>query len=279
MMEQAYLEVIPTRNIVKRLAYVSAHSWVGISCSPSAGVGPTLDTVDRLHALQKERCLKLVPHIAARVVRDKGHLREILTRLEEAGVKAVFVPGGDSPKPVGEYSSALDLLREMAEIGHEFEDIGIAAYPEGHPLLDKAELLRLMQEKQAFATYLVTQMCFDSGVMINWLRGIRMAGMTMPAWLGLPGVVEIPRLVALSLKIGVGQSVRVLRKQNGLARKLISGRAYRPDDLLEGLRHGLSDPDLGVQGFHLYSFNNVEATERWRVDTINRLNGSEQQIL
>ena len=279
ILDSAYLEVIPTPSIVDRLDHVTAGSWVGISCSPAAGIDPTLDTVDRLRDRHGQHPLKLVPHIAARVIRDRGQLREVVARLEEADIKSIFVPGGDSPRPIGVYHSAMDLLRDMAEIGHGFEDIGIAAYPEGHPLLNKAELLQHLQEKQEFATYLVTQMCFDPGRVLHWLQEIRWAGVTMDAWLGLPGVMEIPKLIALSYKIGVGQSIRVLKKQKGLVRKLISGLSYRPDDLLEGLRSGLGDAELGVPGFHLFSFNNVEATEQWRIDTINKLKETELDVL
>ena len=270
LMGQAYLEVIPTKTIVDRLVHLPQHSYLSITCSPAAGVGPTLDMVDELRALPEERQLKLVPHIAARVVRDKGHLREILARLDEARVDSVFVPGGDAARPAGDYDCSLDLLRDIADIGHRFEDVGVAAHPEGHPMVDDEELLRLLLEKQKYANYLVTQMCFDSDVMINWLRTIRKAGVTLPAWLGLPGVAEIPKLISLSLKIGVGQSVNVLRKQKGLVRKMISAKPYKPDDLLAGLVPYLDDPVLDIPGFHLFSFNNVEKTERWRVETMKK---------
>jgi len=274
LMDQAYLEVIPTKTIVDRLVHLPQHSYLSITCSPASGVGPTLDMVDKLRALPEERQLKLVPHIAARVVRDRGHLREILARLDEAEVESVFVPGGDAIKPAGDYECSLDLLRDIAEIGHKFEDVGVAAHPEGHPLVDDDELLQLLKEKQPYANYLVTQMCFDSTVMVSWLRSIRRAGVTLPAWLGLPGVAEIPKLISLSLKIGVGQSVKVLKKQKGLVRKMISAKPYKPDELLAGLLPYLDDPVLDIPGFHLFSFNNVEKTERWRVETMKKYSES-----
>jgi methylenetetrahydrofolate reductase (NADPH) len=274
LMGRAYIEVIPTRTIVDRLVHIPRHSYVSITCSPVHGIEPTLAMTEELCALPEERRLRVVPHIAARVVRDKGHLREILARLDDLKIESAFVPGGDAPRPLGDYDNSLTLLRDMADIGHGIRDIGIASHPEGHPLVDDAELVHLLQVKQAFANYLVTQMCFDAGVLVRWLRGIREAGVRLPAWIGLPGVAEIPKLISLSLKIGVGQSVSVLRKQKGLVRKMVRGRPYQPDDLLEGLSTHLDDPGLDIQGFHLFSFNNVEATEQWRTETLNRLNGN-----
>jgi methylenetetrahydrofolate reductase (NADPH) len=275
LMDQAYLEIIPTRTILDRLVHIPRHSYVSITCSPVNGVEPTLELVEKLSKLPEERQLKLVPHVAARAVRDKGHLREILARLDEAGVESVFVPGGDAETPAGDYDSSLDLLRDMADIGHSIGDVGVASHPEGHPVVDDRELLRLLLEKQEYATYLVTQMCFDPDVLIRWLRDMRQAGVTLPAWLGLPGVAEIPKLIALSLKIGVGQSVRVLKRQKGLVRKMLAAKPYQPDELLAGLQPYLDDPGLDIPGFHLFCFNNVERTERWRAETLQKLNGHE----
>ena len=267
LLEQAYLEIIPTRTILDRLVHIPRHCYVAITCSPTNGLEPTLELTEQLRALPDERQLKLIPHIAARMIRDKGHLREILTRLEAASVESIFVPGGDAPQPVGQYHDSLQVLRDMAEIGHNIEDVGIAAYPEGHPLISDEELLWFLKEKQAFSTYLVTQMCFDPQTLVTWLTDIRKAGVNLPAWVGLPGVADMSKLIALSLRIGVGQSLKLLKKQKGLLKKIISAKPYEPNDLLEGLNPFLDDPDLDVEGFHLFSFNDVERTEKWRAKT------------
>jgi len=274
LLEQAYMEVIPTKTIVDRLVHIPRHSYVAITCSPVHGLEPTLEVVEQLRALPEENKLKLVPHIAARLVRDKGHLREVLQRLEELKVESIFVPGGDAEQPAGKYLSALEMLRDMAEIGHNFEDVGVAAHPEGHPLVSDEELLSILQQKQSLSTYLVTQMCFDPDALITWLKTIRQAGVTLPAWIGLPGVANMAKLISLSLRIGVGQSVKLLQKQKGLLGKVISAKPYQPDDLVAGLEPHLDDPEINIPGFHLFSFNDIERTERWRVDALSRVNSS-----
>ena len=275
LLDQAYIEVFPTRTILDRLIHIPRHSYVSITCSPVKGLGPTLELAEQLRALPEERQLKLIPHIAARMVRDRGHLREILARLEAIRVESVFIPGGDVRVPVGEYDCALDVLRDMADIGHNIEDVGIASHPEGHPLIGDPELLGLLQAKQPLATYMVTQMCFDPKAIADWLKGIRRAGVSLPAWIGLPGVADISKLISLSMRIGVGQSVKVLRKQKGLLGKLISAKPYQPDDLLAGLEPYLDDPEINIPGFHLFSFNDIERTERWRVETFEKFNSGQ----
>ena len=43
--------------------------------------------------------------------------------------------------------------------------------------------------------------------------------------------------------------------------------------LLDQLGPCLSDPDANVAGFHLYTFNELDGTERWRRQTLERLAG------
>ncbi|MGA9574856.1 MAG: methylenetetrahydrofolate reductase, partial [Lysobacterales bacterium] len=263
LLDQAYLEVMPSGTILDRLVHIPRHCFVAVTCSPKNGLEPTLDLVEKLKALPEERQLRVIPHIAARTIRDKCHLREILARLEAAGVESIFVPGGDAPVPVGAYDNALQVLHDMAEIGHHFEDVGIAAYPEGHPKVSDESLLWFLKEKQQYATYAVTQMCFDPQILVSWLRGIRKAGVSLPVWIGLPGVADMSKLLALSIRIGVGQSLRLLDKHKGLLRRVFNNNPFAADALLEGLGPQLDDPDLIVPGFHLFSFNNVERTEQW----------------
>jgi methylenetetrahydrofolate reductase (NADPH) len=265
-LEKSYLEIIPAPGIEERLELVPAGTYVSITCSPVHGIDPTLDLMDRLAG----RDLKLIPHIAARVIKGRQHLREILNRLDSAGINSVFCPGGDAPEPAGDYTSSLELLRDMSEIGHNIEEVGVASHPEGHALVSDEDLIKFLLQKQEHANYLVTQMCFDPAILIRWLQGIREAGVNMQAWLGLPGVADRSKLFKLSMRIGVGQSAKLLMKQKDLLKKMLQLKPYQPDELLEGLEPHMTDKQLDIEGFHLFSFNDVERTEQWRLDTIGR---------
>jgi len=266
LVESSYLEVVPSPDMAGRLAMLPPGACISITCSPTRGIGQSLDLATQL----AHSGLQLVPHLAARMVRDRTHLLDILQQLRALRIQSVFIPGGDAKEPAGIYHCALDLLRAMADAGHEFDEIGIAAHPEGHPHASDATLLQALLDKQPYATYLVTQMCFDAEAIIRWLRGIRAAGVFLPAWIGLPGVADHSRLLKLSMRIGVGQSVRILMRQKGLFRKLVGFRPYRPDELLAGLSPYLTDRQIGIPGFHLFSFNDIERTERWRCETLAR---------
>ena len=267
--EQLYLEIFPVAGIEEELAELPEGSRIGITCSPRRGLEATLDLVDRLRASR----FQIVPHIAARQVRDASQLRDIAQRLGEQGVRSLFVPGGDIPEPVGEFDSSLSLLRSLAETGHRFEHIGVAAYPEGHPEIDEQTLFTALLEKQELATYMVTQMCFDADVSADWLRSMRARGIRLPAWIGLPGVMNRMKLFRTSLRIGVGESARFARKQSRLAGELLRNSVYTPDQLVLALEPQLDDPLCDIGGFYLFSFNQVRETIAWREGLLRKLRG------
>jgi len=272
---KAYMEIFPTPTIESKLDILEPQSYVAITCSPSRDVNVTLDMAERL----AQRGFKLVPHIAARMVKDGAHLREIMRRLDDLPIISVFVPGGDAPKPLGKFSCALDLLRAISEFDHKFTEIGVAAHPEGHPSVSRNDLTEQLLKKQEFADYLVTQMCFDADVLGGWLREIRNLGVSLPAWIGLPGVSDRSTLVKTSLRIGVGDSLRYLKNHSRFAARLLKSKSYRPDGLLTDLAPFLADPFYNIAGHHIYSFNQVERTEQWRHEFLDTLQAQQARTL
>lgn len=268
---EAYMEVFPAAGIENHLACLAENAYVAVTCSPTRGIGTTLDLTERL----VKSGFRVVPHVAARMVKDRFHLRDILQRLDALRIDSVFVPGGDIVKPIGKYNASLAVLRDMAEIGHEFTDVGVASHPEGHPRIDDATLREALTAKQPYATYLVTQMCFDARRIIDWLRHIRAQGVSLPAWIGLPGAIERSKLVKTSMRIGVGESIRFVAKNARLLGRFFGGRVYKPDDLLDDLAPYLDDSVCNIPGFHLFCFNQVESTETWRLRKIASLKESQ----
>jgi methylenetetrahydrofolate reductase (NADPH) len=173
------------------------------------------------------------------------------------------VIGGDADPPADGYADAGDLLEELAGIAHPFARIGIGGYPEGHPLVSDDRLLEALLRKQPFASHIVTQLCFDAGALGTWAEGIRAAGVGLPIVVGLPGVVERKRLAEISLKSGVGASLRYLRKHGRQIVTLARSRRYDPTPLARDIAAHAADASLGLRGAHLFTFNQVESTRDW----------------
>jgi methylenetetrahydrofolate reductase (NADPH) len=198
------------------------------------------------------------------MIRDRAHLADLIAWLEGAGVDRAFVVGGDAKEP-GDYPDGLALLREMAEIGHPLSEIGIPGYPQGHSFIADGPLLDALHAKAAFASYMTTQLCFDPGAIAAWIAARRAGGITLPVHVGVPGVAEPQKLLAIAARIGVADTHRFLVKNVRFVTRLVrSGGFYRPDGLVEGLAPHVADPAAGIADLHLYTFNAVAATEAWR---------------
>jgi methylenetetrahydrofolate reductase (NADH) len=260
-------ELLPLKNAIDLAAHLPPGSRVSVTASPAKGIEATLALADSLRAAGH----RAVPHLSARMIRDRSHLTEIVGWLRSAGITRAFVVGGDAKDP-GDYPDGLSLLRDMAEIGHPLTEIGVPCYPEGHAFIPNAALLEALREKARFATYMTTQMCFDPKAIEVWLWSRRAEDITLPVHIGVPGVAEAHRLLSISARIGVADTGRFVSKNVGfLARLLRSGGFYRPNGLLEGLAPLIADPGAGVVDLHVYTFNAVDATEKWRREYIASL--------
>jgi methylenetetrahydrofolate reductase (NADPH) len=253
-------EILPTAGAEERAEHLPRDVKVAVTCSPGKGIESTLRFSERL----LRRGFRIVPHIAARLVADRAHLEEILRWFDEHGLREIYVIGGDAREPVGPYASAFQLLDAMSRLEHGVEEVGIGGYPEGHPLIDDEELDGALMDKQPFASYVVTQLCFDADTVLGWISDIRHKGIRLPVYVGLPGAVDRKKLLRVSLKVGVGDSVRFLKKQTGLVGMLLKPGGYSPDELVERLAPYAGDRHYDIAGLHLYTFNQVEGTEQWR---------------
>lgn len=266
-LREAYMEVFPATGIEEKLKVIEPNSHVAVTCSPTKGIDETLDLTERLVT----QGFRITPHIAAKNVRDARHLGEIMTRLNRLGIESIFVPGGDRPKPAGEFHTALGLLRAISEFDHDIKEIGVAAHPEGHPDVADETLFEELEKKQQYAQYMVTQMCFDADALGSWLIDLRARGITLPVWVGLPGAIDRNRLIKASFRIGVGDSLRFLRKKSKVAAELMKSALYKPDELVLALAKYQAMPEAKIAGYHLFCFNQVESTEAWRNDAIEAL--------
>ena len=255
-------ELIPLKNVHDQAAFLPAGATVSVTASPAKGLEATVE----LAATLESRGYRAIPHLSARIVRDRAHLREILARLADLGIDRAFVVGGDADEP-GEYRDGLSLLRAMAELGNGPGHIGVPCYPQGHPDIPDNVLMAALRDKAPFAEYMATQLCFDPRAIAGFIAARRAEGIALGVKIGVPGVAEIPKLLSISARIGVKDSGRFLTKNARFVGQLLtSGGVYRPTGLLEKLAPVLSDPVADVVGLHLYTFNQVESTESWRRD-------------
>jgi methylenetetrahydrofolate reductase (NADH) len=259
-------EVIPLAGAEEAvLDHVPPEVTVTVTTSPKKGLEPTLDLVERIAG----NGYNVVPHLAARHVRDRGHLAELVERIRAVGVTDVLVMAGDAPEPAGDFDGALPLLHALAELGDRFEHVGMTGHPESHAFLSGDVATRALLAKAEFSTYIVTQICFDPSATAAWMDTISAKGVRLPIYIGLPGPVPRSKLVRVCERIGVGDSRRSL--STGAETDGARDGDYDPDPLVLGLAANVDGRQPGMAGFHVFTFNELEGTERWRQEHLARM--------
>jgi len=260
-------ELMPVKSAGAAIADLPPASLVTVTCSPTKGIAATLDVAARARDAGHE----VVPHLAARLVGGRDDVSKLVAWCRGHGVTEVFVVGGDSPAPVGPYADALGFLRDLLDVaGGDLRRIGVPAYPDGHVLVPGPVLRDALQAKQALlskagvAGYATTQMCFEPLQIRAWLATERLAGFHLPVLLGVPGVVDRRKLLSVGMRVGVGASLRYLRKNTGMLGPLLSPRMsrYDPSDLVDAIAPHAAE--LGIAGLHSFTFNSVGPTADWR---------------
>lgn len=257
-------ELIPLKNLEAQLPLLPAGAKVSVTCSPTKGVDATLEVAARLQATG----LSATPHVAARMVRDRAHLADLVEVSRAAGLTEWFVVAGDAAEPAGVYDGGLPLLQDLLDLDHRLATLGVPAYPDGHTFIDRAVAIQALHDKQALlaeagvAGWVSTQLCFDPAVIRRWLQAERAAGLTLPVRLGISGPVDRTKLLTLGMRVGVGQSLRYLKKNRRGLTGLLRSDGYDPDDLLDALEADLEA--LGIAGIHLFTFNQLGAAVEWQ---------------
>ena len=261
-------EVVPLRTVDASIGDLPPASTVSVTCSPVKGIGATMALTDRLRALGHTA----VPHIAARMVESPDHVRRIAAWLRTEDVRHLFLVGGDANPPLGPYHDASRLLEELLAAGPALATIGVTSYPDGHPAIDRSVLREALHHKQhvlaeaGIAGYASTQMCFDPARIVRWLTEERQAGLTLPVHLGIAGVVDRKKLMTMGVRLGVGTSLRYLKKNRAAIGRLMAASSFDPNTILEPLEPSLAT--LGIDGLHCFTFNQVAATVAWQRTTL-----------
>jgi methylenetetrahydrofolate reductase (NADPH) len=249
----------PADADIAALALLDRGTRVYLSALPNRPLDEAVATVRQL----RKAGLQPVPHIAVRNFTSTDQLDGFLARLSgEAGVDRVLVIAGDRNE-CGPFSNALDAIKSGLLPRHGIRTIGIAGYPEGHPRIGDEELKHALMEKIAAAeasgltVEVVTQFCFDSRAILNFVERLRASGFAHCVRVGLAGPTSLTSLMRYASRCGVRTSAQALTQRAGLMRQMFTTTA--PDDLIMTLAEAAP---AAVEP-HFFSFGGIPATGRW----------------
>jgi methylenetetrahydrofolate reductase (NADPH) len=87
----------------------------------------------------------------------------------------------------------------------------------------------------------------------------------------MAGVADPARLLRVSTKIGLADAARFLRGHPSWVARMFRPGGYEPGRFVNALWPDLARPGRGVAGLHVFTFNEIEPTERWRREMLARL--------
>jgi methylenetetrahydrofolate reductase (NADPH) len=226
---------------------------------------PTITPEELVNAAKLLRRAELEPviHIAARRIRAASDLQDLLARLRgEADVRRLLVIGGDVEQS-GPFADALAVIQKGALRDAGIEEIGIGAYPEGHPRIAAGRLEASLDEKiaaaraQGLRLHIVSQFSFSPEEILAWLKRMRACGIAAPIKVGMAGPTSLPALLRYAKRCGVNASLRGL--MSGAASALIGN--VGPDRIVETL--SAASGEIGDAHAHYFSFGGLADTARY----------------
>ncbi len=193
-------------------------------------------TVGISAAIERRFGIETVPHLICGGL-SKYDIEDALIDLHFLGMHNVLALRGDrargearfSPHPEG-HAHAEGLVRQIADMNRgQLLDrvtdcqstfcIGVAGYPEGHaesPSPDE-DMANLKRKVEAGAEYIVTQMSFDNGAILDFIARARNAGIEVPIVVGIKPLATaahleiLPSTFAVSLPDELVSEVRKCR--------------------------------------------------------------------
>lgn len=234
-----------------------------VSVTYGAGGATREGTVEISGTIRRELGIETMAHLSC-VGETVDRLRDILGKVEAAGIDNVLALRGDPPRgetefrqPEGGVSSAAELGAFISE-HYEFA-IGGACFPEVHPeaVSLEADLAYLKTKVDSGATFLITQLFFDNRTYFEWVPEARRVGVNVPI---IPGVMPITSYAQIRRFCEICQATipeplaEAMEALGGDERaELELGVAYAArqcEELLAG----------GAPGIHFYTLNKAPAT-------------------
>jgi methylenetetrahydrofolate reductase (NADPH) len=245
-----------------------------VSVTYGAGGSTRTRTIEFVGRIKREFGIEAMAHLTC-VGSTRTELREVLEKLQHAGVSNVLGLRGDPPKGQaqfeaieGGFSYASELIRFIREHGDFC--IGAACYPEVHPEASDAEadLGHLQAKVAAGADFLVSQLFFDNRTFFQFSERARNSGIDVPILAGIMPITNTAQIERFTKMCGatIPPSLQARLRQAGddpqeVFWAGVSYAARQCEQLLDPPGPDpYSEPPRGVDGIHFYTLNKSPAT-------------------
>ncbi|MET0930703.1 MAG: methylenetetrahydrofolate reductase [NAD(P)H] [Aeromicrobium sp.] len=235
-----------------------------VSITYGAGGTSQERTVRITARIAEQTSMRPVGHLTL-VGQTKGEIESVLKQYAASGVDNVLALRGDpkggprapwEPHPDG-MTYAIDLVELARELGG-FE-IGVAAFPEGHPdaqsLDHDAEVL--VAKANAGAQYAITQLFFRPSDYFGLVERVRALGSDIPIVPGIMPILNFAQVARMAELSGAAMPPEVLEQIEPIADDKAAVRAKGIELATQLCRDLLAG---GAPGLHFTTLNRSKAT-------------------
>nr|POE87870.1 methylenetetrahydrofolate reductase 1 [Quercus suber] len=187
------------QNLYDRMDRMHGFGPAFIDITWGAGGRMSNLTIDMVRVAQSAYGLETCMHLTCTDM-EHSKIDGALKDAYKAGCTNILALRGDPPREQEKWEQtdgtafryARDLIKYIKKGYGEHFDIGIAGYPEGCDDGTTAEqhIPYLKEKVDAGGTFIVTQMCYDADIFIDWVKKVRAAGIpdSVPI---IPGIMPI----------------------------------------------------------------------------------------
>ncbi|KAI0640789.1 methylenetetrahydrofolate reduct [Trametes meyenii] len=250
------------QNLLDRIERMRALGPEFIDITWNAGGRTSELTSELVKTCQKLIGIETCMHLTCTGM-PKEKVDTALREAKQHGCRNVLALRGDPP--VGKewdpsengFQHGIDLVRHIRADYGDYFDIAVAGYPQTQllPPEERALEMQYLKEKvDAGANFIFTQMFYDADMFIDWVKGVRAAGITIPI---VPGIMPVQtwngfQKASSMAKITVPQAFLDELEPHKNNDEKVREIGIR---LVANLCRRILAADIGIRGLHFYTMN------------------------
>lgn len=250
-----------------------------VSVTYGAGGSTRRKTIEITKRIKQELGIEAMSHLTC-VGHSRDEISAILDEIETAQIENIMTLRGDPPRGETQFVPHPDGFRHANELVTFIRSrkpafcLGVAGYPEGHPEAPskEADLANLKRKVDAGASFIVTQLFFETRDYFDLVERAQAVGIRLPMIPGIMPITDVAQIKRFTQMCGA-------KIPPGLLAELEAADGNKEAIVDIGIRHSTTQCESllknGAPGIHFYTLNKSTSTRTILSNLKNRLRSAE----